>query len=237
MSSRVLVVDDNPEVMYVLTETLIAAGYAVQTAVNGREAIDLFTADRPDAVLLDIRMPAMSGIDVFFELRRIDARVPVIFVTASADEATARELLRAGAADFVSKPVDGNYLRLCVAAATGTPWSIDAARADEPALAKPAALRLAYGLVALSRRLRGPDRDRIRLEKLAHEALRYAIVGRPDTALASLLEVRGWFADGSLGWLAPADAKALRAELIAVDRYVSASQHTVPADQRELLAS
>ena len=72
--SRVLVVDDNPEVVYVLTESLVSAGYAVQTAVNGREAIDLFTADRPDAVLLDIRMPGMSGTDVFFELRRIDAR-------------------------------------------------------------------------------------------------------------------------------------------------------------------
>ena len=212
--TRVLIVDDNPEVAYVLSEILISLGYAVQTAVDGREAIALFQADSPAVVLLDVRMPEMNGTEVFAELQRIDARVPVIFVTATTDEATARQLLHAGAFDFVSKPVDRKYLGLAVAAATGDPWPVIARDLDDaPSDGKSGALKMAYGVMALCRRANGPEHERMRLEQLVHLALRHALTGQGEQALECLHQVHAWLGEDALAWMAPGDAEALRIEL------------------------
>jgi len=213
--SRVLIVDDNPEVTYVLSESLISFGYAVQTAAGGKEALEIFAATRPALVLLDLRMPLMNGVEVFRELRRVDDRVPVIVVTALTDEALARSLLRDGAFDFVSKPVDHAYLGLTAAAATGNPWPVIAKEMGDDAVLerKSTTLKIAYGVMALCRRLDGPPNERGRLETLAHRALRFALSGRSEPALACLHAMQRDLDDGGLAWMLPDDAHALTVEL------------------------
>jgi DNA-binding response OmpR family regulator len=112
--ARVLVVDDDPSVAEVLSDFFEEEGYDVRTAENGRVALDLFDAWRPNVVLLDLRMPGLSGEDVFLRLRSMSPRAAVIFVTGADDEIVARRLLRGGATDYVQKPIDLDYCALAV---------------------------------------------------------------------------------------------------------------------------
>lgn len=97
---HVLVVDDYPAAVDLLSHSLGRHGYAVQTAVNGAEALALFEASRPGAVVLDLRMPIMDGTAVFAEMHRIGPDVPVMIVTANLDEGLAQRLLQRGAFDY-----------------------------------------------------------------------------------------------------------------------------------------
>jgi CheY-like chemotaxis protein len=124
---HILVVDDNPGVIAVFSEALRTAGYSVQAAMNGHEALALFTAHRPAVVLLDLRMPGKGGVRVFAELRQIDARVPIIIVSGDGDEHRARALLQEGAFDYVPKPVDLSHLGVIVAAAIRQSSQVDLA--------------------------------------------------------------------------------------------------------------
>lgn len=113
---RLLIVDDEKPVLEVLCEYFEGQGHAVQSAQNGREAIDAFTRGRPDLVLLDVRMPGMDGVAVLEQLRAL-APTPVIMVTANEDIALARRTLQLGAFDYVAKPFDFVHLDRAVTAA------------------------------------------------------------------------------------------------------------------------
>ena len=114
---RILIVDDNPGVLAVFSEALETAGYTVETAMSGDDAVTRFRAHRPDAVLLDLRMPGKGGARVFSELRDVDAQVPIIIVSGDGDERRARALLQEGAFDYVPKPVDLRHLASILASA------------------------------------------------------------------------------------------------------------------------
>lgn len=101
---KLLIVDDEEMVRYVLTEKLGESGFNTVEACDGREAVALFGEGGFDAVLLDLKMPGMDGIETLKELRRADPAVPVIMVTAFGDIATAVESIKLGAYDFVEKP-------------------------------------------------------------------------------------------------------------------------------------
>ena len=100
----ILVVDDDEMVRYVLTEKLCESGFAVTAAADGRSAVELFRDKAFDAVLLDLKMPGMDGIETLKELRERDPDIPVIMITAFGDIATAVEAIKLGAYDFVEKP-------------------------------------------------------------------------------------------------------------------------------------
>lgn len=108
---RILIVDDEEALRFLLTSELEAESFEVQSAGDGDEAIDLVRAkkeqgERFDVVLLDIKMPKVDGFQV---LRFVKGKVPetkVIMLTAYADVKNAIESLRLGASDFVSKPYD-----------------------------------------------------------------------------------------------------------------------------------
>ncbi|HEU4369148.1 MAG TPA: response regulator [Methylomirabilota bacterium] len=97
-------IDDEPQVADLLRDYFEERGYAVMSALNGRDALVLASLSRPDAVLLDIRMPQMQGPDVLRELHRIDDSITVVMLSGTDDEGLARELLNAGAFDYVRKP-------------------------------------------------------------------------------------------------------------------------------------
>ncbi len=107
-------VDDEQEVGEVLKEFLAARGYAVIIAFSGAEALTAVTRQRPQVVLLDIRMPGMDGMETLQRIRERDRAVPVIMLTALVDEEIAQEALRRGAFEYITKPVDFGYLELAI---------------------------------------------------------------------------------------------------------------------------
>jgi DNA-binding response OmpR family regulator len=107
---RVLVVDDEPDAVELLQEFLTAKGYEVLAASNGEDAVRTVKEERPHLILLDVRMPKMNGLEVLKQVREIDHEVGVIMVTAVNEEETGREALKLGAFDYITKPLDFNYL-------------------------------------------------------------------------------------------------------------------------------
>jgi two-component system nitrogen regulation response regulator GlnG len=108
---RLLVVDDEPNVLYSLAKSLQSNTLEVVTAQTGRQGIELVQGKRPDAVLLDVRLSDMSGLDAFDRIRQIDPRLPVIVMTAFASTETAIEAMKRGAFEYLLKPVDFHQLR------------------------------------------------------------------------------------------------------------------------------
>ena len=100
----VLCVDDEPGISEMVREYLESAGYEAATANNGGLALELFDERRPDVVVLDQRMPGMSGVEVLAELRSRDADVAVVMLTAVDDLRTALGAVKHGAFDYMVKP-------------------------------------------------------------------------------------------------------------------------------------
>ena len=100
---RILVVDDEPMVREVLVGYLKRDGYAVDEAQNGQEALDLAAAAKPDLIVLDVMLPEVDGFSVLRRLRQTSS-VPVILLTARADEPDRIVGLELGADDYVVKP-------------------------------------------------------------------------------------------------------------------------------------
>ena len=104
----VLVVDDDPVILKLLTVNFELEGYEVCTATQGAEALDVARGRRPDVVVSDIMMPVMSGIDLVVQMKADPdlADIPVLLLSAKAQAADIRAGLEAGAADYVTKPFE-----------------------------------------------------------------------------------------------------------------------------------
>ena len=111
---KILIVDDEIEVCTVLEEFLALREFEVYSAQDGRSAIEKVKEVKPHIVLLDIIMPGMGGIEVLQEIRKIDPDIGVIMITAVADQNLGNNALKLGAHDFITKPVDLNYLETVV---------------------------------------------------------------------------------------------------------------------------
>jgi DNA-binding response OmpR family regulator len=107
---KILVVDDEPQAVELLEEFLTAKGYTVVGASGGEEALRRLKEERPHLMLLDIRMPVMDGLEVLRRAREIDREVGIVMVTAVNEERMGREALRMGAYDYITKPLDFDYL-------------------------------------------------------------------------------------------------------------------------------
>lgn len=107
---KILVVDDEKDVCYVLKKFLTLKGYSATVVQNGKEAIEEVMKKKPDIVLLDIRMPVMDGIEVLKKIKEIDGKIGVIMCTAVKEDAVGRECMKLGAYDYITKPFDLEYL-------------------------------------------------------------------------------------------------------------------------------
>jgi two-component system nitrogen regulation response regulator GlnG len=112
-----LVIDDEPNILYSLTKSLRSETLDVVTASMAREGLEWIQRSPPDAVLLDVRLADMSGLDTFDRIRQLVPRLPVIFITAHAATETAIEATKRGAFEFLLKPLDYYQLRAVVAKA------------------------------------------------------------------------------------------------------------------------
>lgn len=102
----IAIIDDDPHIGQMLTEVLTRAGYRVQRAYSGTEALYLLSQSKPDLALLDLMLPGLSGEEVLPHMEGI----PVIVLSAKADVQDKVKLLLGGAADYMTKPFDPNEL-------------------------------------------------------------------------------------------------------------------------------
>jgi len=104
LKKTILVIEDEPHIALGLKDALEFEGFRVLTAPNGKEGVQLARLERPNAVLLDLMLPDVNGYHVCEDLRRHDAFVPIIMLTAKSQEADKIRGLDAGADDYVTKP-------------------------------------------------------------------------------------------------------------------------------------
>jgi len=86
--------------------------YDVITSNSGEDAIEKVKSEKPDAMLLNIRMPGMEGTEVLKRIREFDKNIVIIMVTAVKEEQVGKEALKAGADEYITKPIDFNYLEI-----------------------------------------------------------------------------------------------------------------------------
>ena len=108
--TRVLVVDDEAELVRAMARILKARGFEVQTASNGMEALEILTKQTFDVMLVDLVMPGMSGLELLKRAKTLQEQLEVVMMTAYADVDTAVTSVKAGAYDFLTKPFDAGRL-------------------------------------------------------------------------------------------------------------------------------
>jgi RNA polymerase sigma factor (sigma-70 family) len=109
-AGRVWVVDDEPDVLDALEMLLRSADYDVTSCRSAEELLQQLGSDEPGCIVLDLRMPGMSGLDVQRELERRGLPQPVVFLSAHGDIPVAIRTIRRGAVDFLEKPVKDTEL-------------------------------------------------------------------------------------------------------------------------------
>ncbi len=102
--ATIFVVDDDPGVRQSLEMLIRAIGQSVETYASAGEFLDAYTSERPGCLVLDLRMPGMSGLELQEELGSRGSNLPVIFITAHGDVPTAVDAVKGGAIDFIQKP-------------------------------------------------------------------------------------------------------------------------------------
>ncbi len=113
-AKKILVVDDEPDFCDALRDFLTSKGYEVAVVLSGEEALPAYMQEKPDVVLLDIQMPGKDGLQVLRELKAIDPAARVIMITALMEEEVAKQALVEGAFEYITKPIDPDYLELAL---------------------------------------------------------------------------------------------------------------------------
>src|SRR5262245_66670566 len=101
---KLLIVDDDAELLYSLERALRSDSLDVVTALSASDGIEQVRLGKPATVIMDVRLPDMSGLDAFLKIRKIDSRLPVIIITANATTDTAIEAMKRGAFDYLVEP-------------------------------------------------------------------------------------------------------------------------------------
>jgi DNA-binding NtrC family response regulator len=114
MAQRILIVDDDPGIVKVLSDRLRHRGFDVRTAPDGAQAVALVDTFHPDLMLLDLQLPVLDGMEVLKEIRGQAPDIVVIVITAFGTVARAVEAMKAGAYDFLVKPLDFNLVELTI---------------------------------------------------------------------------------------------------------------------------
>ena len=114
MMSKILIVDDEVKAGELLKRFLEAKGYDVITSNSGEDALEKVKNEKPNVMLLDIRMPGMGGMEVLRQIREFDKDVGIIMVTAVKEEEIGKEAIKSGADEYITKPIDFNYLETSI---------------------------------------------------------------------------------------------------------------------------
>jgi two-component system nitrogen regulation response regulator GlnG len=116
--AHLLLIDDDPDLIFEqVRHAFPAPNHQVEVARTGTEGVARVRAEAPDIILLDLRLPDQSGLETYQEIRKIDARIPVIFITMAKTAEAAIEAMKQGAYDYLFKPLDLQQLRRVVSEA------------------------------------------------------------------------------------------------------------------------
>ncbi len=172
-SSHVLVVDDDAGSRLLLQEFLLGEGFAVATAADAESALDQARSEAPDLVLTDLQMPLVSGVELCRRLHELDRDVPVVVMTAHSDMQSVIDSLRAGAEDYLIKPLELGAVLWCVERAL-------ARRAEKSAheqLYRELNERLVLSNVREQERAEAEERQRAQLNMLLENLNEGVIIG------------------------------------------------------------
>ncbi len=122
MSHTLLVIDDETGIRFTIQEILASDEVRVLSAANARDGLQMVKDESPDVILLDIRLEGHSGMDVFHEIKQINPRSLVIFITGHGTTDTAIEAMKLGAFDYLVKPLDFTQLQQVVEQALKISW-------------------------------------------------------------------------------------------------------------------
>ena len=111
---KLLLIDDEPDIVRVLSMSLKADGYDVLTAQSGAEGLAAFEKEKPDIIITDIKMPGMDGIEVLEKIKAIEPNAEVIIITGHGDIDNAIEALKFGASDYINKPIRDEALSIAL---------------------------------------------------------------------------------------------------------------------------
>lgn len=123
MSKRILIVDDEPDVLKLAAFRLKRWGYEILTASDGQIGLEVIQNEKPDLVLLDLRLPNMDGVDVCKKVKNDEAlkHIPIILFTATADIAVAETAKEVGADGYIVKPFEPEQLLEKIKSIAGEP--------------------------------------------------------------------------------------------------------------------
>jgi two-component system, OmpR family, alkaline phosphatase synthesis response regulator PhoP len=170
---KVLLAEDDRHIREGLRDILIAEGYQAITARDGREALQLFIAEAPHFVLLDIMMPGANGYDVCREIRARNAEIPIIFISAKSEEIDRVVGLELGGDDFIVKPFGVKEVVARIRAVTRR-----CLRAPSPGQTAPFTMRDLQVFPAELRARRGPETIELSLREVGILRLLHEQVGR-----------------------------------------------------------
>lgn len=117
---RILIIDDESDVCNTLVRILSSDGYETSASQNAKDGLELLESLSPNLVLLDIKMLEMDGIEALRRIREIDKNIPVVMMTGYGDLDTAKESMKLGAYDYITKPFDLNFLKAIIREALGS---------------------------------------------------------------------------------------------------------------------
>ena len=112
--AHILVVDDEDKIRHLLSMMLERKGHTTAQAANGAEALERLNSDEFDMVFSDLRMPEIDGRELIIKMKEANIAVPVVFITAFATVDSAVEMMRQGAADYITKPFDEEKIILAL---------------------------------------------------------------------------------------------------------------------------
>jgi DNA-binding response OmpR family regulator len=193
---RILLVDDELNVAQVLAEHLTEQGYEVATAHGGIEALAKIDLEKPQVILLDVRMPGMDGIEVLRRIRSFDTQVGILMISANDDVELAKQTLAMGAFDYTLKPIDFAYLSRAVDTMMARSPALPPPDVDGERAATPSAHNLLYDLALdifrTARALSPVARESLgrELEQAALVALQRGAGGEKQEVVRALNQVR-----------------------------------------------
>ena len=109
--AKILIIDDEKDIGWLFSKILTEEGYQVLIALDGQTGISIIKKEKPDLVILDLKLPGMDGIEILREIRRFDKDLCVIILTGYKDVKSAVEAMKLGAYDYLAKPVDIEKLK------------------------------------------------------------------------------------------------------------------------------
>lgn len=193
---KILVVDDELNVAQMLAEYLTEQGYQVATAHGGIEALTKIDLEKPQVILLDIRMPDMDGVEVLRRIRSFDTQVGILMISANDDLELAKQTIAMGAFDYTLKPVDFAYLSRAVGTMMARSSVQPPPDEEGPAAVAPSPHNLLYDLALdifrTARALSPMARESLgrELEQTALVALQRGAGGEKQEVVRALNQVR-----------------------------------------------